>query len=131
MIRYGTLNNSNLTPAPHRIVLNGWQILNPTDEQYSAAGYLPVRYTDAPVAPDGYYPVSGWEEQDGEIVEVWEFVPIPEPTEETTPAWDVEQGEFIPAGRIITVHGVMYECIKDHYAAWNKQPPNDEYWRTI
>ena len=53
-------------------------------------------------------------------------------TEEPTPdAWDVEQGEYIPAGRIITVHGVMYECIKNHYAAWSKQPPNDEYWRTI
>lgn len=69
--------------------------------------------------------VNAWSEVEGEV-------PEPEPVDEPqTDAWDVEQGEFIPVGRIITVHGVMYECIKDHYAAWNKQPPNDEYWREV
>ena len=79
MTKYGTLTNDTLIPAPLRIVIDGWQIFNPTDVQYESAGYLPVRYTDAPVAPDGYYPVSGWEEQDGEIVQVWHFEPNPEP----------------------------------------------------
>ena len=66
----------------------------------------------------------------------WELVELPpsedEPSaEEPADAWDVEQGEYIPAGRIITVHGVMYECIKDHYAAWSKQPPHAEYWKEV
>jgi len=77
---YGTLNNGNLIPAPRRITLGEWTVINPTDEQYEAAGYLPVRYTDPPIPDEGYYPVSGWEEQDGEIVEVWAIVPNPEPT---------------------------------------------------
>ena len=126
-MKYGTLTNDNLSPAPLRIVLDGWQILNPTDEQYEAAGYLPVRYTDAPVAPEGYYPVSGWEEHDGEIVQVWHFEAIP-PEAEPTRAWDITQGEYIGVGDLVSHGGVIYRCISGHYAAWSKQPPNEDYW---
>lgn len=79
-MKYAKLINDNLSIAPRRLTIDGCVVFNPTDEQYEAAGYLPVRYTDAPVAPEGYYPVSGWEEQDGEIVQVWHFEPNPEPT---------------------------------------------------
>lgn len=79
---YGKLVNNNFTVAPHRLTIAGCVVFNPTDEQYEAAGYLPVIYTPAPEAPEGYYAVAHWEEQDGEIVEVWEFAPNPEPTEE-------------------------------------------------
>lgn len=80
---YGKLINNNLTIAPRRITIDGCVVFNPTGEQYEAAGYLPVCYTDPPEVLEGYYPVSGWEEQSGEIVQVWRFEPIPdEPTAE-------------------------------------------------
>ena len=78
---YGKLINNNLTIASRRLTIDGCVIFNPTGEQYEAAGFLPVIYTDAPEAPEGYYAVAQWEEQDGEIVEVWEVVSVPEPTE--------------------------------------------------
>ncbi len=92
-MKYGTLTNGSLLPAPRKLEGEDVVIYNPTSEQLSAAGYKPVVYTDTPEAPEGYYAEPHWEEQDGEIVEVWEFMPNPEPVEETTPAWDVEQGE--------------------------------------
>lgn len=49
--------------------------------------------------------------------------------EETTPAWDISQGEYIPVGFLLNRDGVTYECIAGHYAAWNKQPPNETYWK--
>lgn len=77
---YGKLINNNIAIAPRRLTIDGCVVFNPTDEQYEAAGYLPVIYTPAPEAPEGYYAEPHWEEQDGEIVEVWAFVPSPEPT---------------------------------------------------
>lgn len=83
MRTYGKLINNNLTLAPRRLTINGCAVFNPTGEQYEAAGYLPVIYTPAPEAPEGYYADAHWEEQDGEIVQVWRFEPIPdEPTAE-------------------------------------------------
>lgn len=77
---YGKLINNNLFFAPRRLTLAGCVVFNPTDEHYAAAGYLPVIYIPEPEAPEGYYTAAHWEEQDGEIVEVWAFEPNPEPT---------------------------------------------------
>ena len=44
------------------------------------------------------------------------------------PAWDILQGQMINAGDEVSSLGVVYVCIKTHTAAWNRQPPNDEYW---
>lgn len=74
---YGKIINDNLSIAPRRLTIDGCAVFNPTNAQYEAAGYLPVRYTDAPVAPDGYYPVSEWEEQSGEIVQIWHIEELP------------------------------------------------------
>lgn len=127
---YCTFDNGKMIPAPRTITLGEWTILNPTDEQYEAAGYLPVRYTDPPIPDEGYYPVSGWEEQGGEIVQVWHLEELP-PEEAPAEAWDIEQGELITEGRIITVRGTSYECIQEHTAAWSRRPPNAEYWRPL
>ena len=127
---YGKLINNNLTLAPRRMTIDGCVVFNPTDAQYEAAGYLPVIYTPAPEAPEGYYADAHWEEHDSKIVEIWEFVPYPEPiADNNTPAWDISQGEYIPVGFLLNRDGVTYECIAGHYAAWNKQPPNETYWK--
>lgn len=81
-MKYGTTKNGNLILAPRKLEGEDVVIYNPTPEQLSAAGYKPVVYTDTPEAPEGYYAEAYWEEQDGEIIEVWAFVPNPEPTEE-------------------------------------------------
>lgn len=133
-MKYGTLTNNTLTPAPLRIVLDGWQILNPTDEQYSAAGYLPVRYTAAPVAPEGYYADPHWEEQNGEIVQAWRLEELP-PEEPEDIVWDVWQGRHITAGTVCRVDDRRFEATVDHDAAWNKRPLTganwEEYWEEI
>lgn len=51
--------------------------------------------------------------------------------DEHIPAWDVTQAEYIREGDRVSRDGVIYRCISGHYAAWNKQPPNDEYWEEV
>ena len=130
---YGKLINNTLTLAPRRLTIDECVVFNPTDAQYEAAGYLPVIYTPAPEAPEGYYAEPHWEEQDGDIVEIWEFVPNPEPDpeSETYPAWDIHSSTSFSVGDRVTSEGTVYECIKTHNASWTRQPPNAEYWRTV
>lgn len=74
---YGKLINDTLAFAPRRLTIDGCVVFNPTDAQYEAAGYLPVIYTPAPEAPEGYYAEPHWEEQSGEIVQVWHIEELP------------------------------------------------------
>ena len=131
---YGTLINGNLTLAPRRITLDGWTVINPSDEQYAAAGYLPVTYTDAPVAPEGFYPVSAWEEQEGAIVQAWRLEELT-PEEPEDIVWDVWQGRHITAGTVCRVGERRFTATVDHDAAWNKRPLTganwEEYWEEI
>lgn len=76
-MQFGTLINNILVPAPRRIEVGEVQIYNPPDEQYIALGYLPVIYVEAPEPPEGYYCVDSWEEQQGQIVQVWHFEELP------------------------------------------------------
>lgn len=78
---YGKLINNTFSVAPRRLTIDGCVVFNPTCEQYEAAGYSPVIYTSKPEDPDGYYAESHWEEKGGNIVEIWQVVPISEPTE--------------------------------------------------
>ena len=57
-------------------------------------------------------------------------VPIPPKEDEPDhiPAWDVTQAEYIHESDRVSRGGVTYRCISGHYAAWSKQPPNEEYW---
>lgn len=124
---HAKLTNNILIPAPRKLMLADTTVYNPTDAQLEAAGYKPVRHTDPPEEPEGYYAEPRYTETAEEIVQAWELVELP-PEEEPPEAWDVEQGEFIPAGTVITKKGISYRATKDHYAAWTKQPPNEEYW---
>lgn len=51
---------------------------NPTDEMLADAGWLTVRYTDPPVAPDGYHYEPTYTEEGGEILQSWEQVQDPD-----------------------------------------------------
>ena len=48
-------------------------------------GYLPVIETEPPEAPEGYYYVSGWEQQGDQIVQIWTLEELPPEPDELTP----------------------------------------------
>lgn len=74
---YGKLIDGVLHRAPKMLHIGSNNVWNPTAEQYDAAGYKPVEYTDAPEAPEGFYYESGWEEQETAIVQTWTMVELP------------------------------------------------------
>ena len=77
-MRYAKLIDNQLQIAPNPIHHGTYNIWNPPDFVYEAEGYLPMVYTDMPEAPSGKVAVSHWEEQSGQIVQVWSFVDAPD-----------------------------------------------------
>lgn len=69
---------------PGYIVVDGKKIYNPSVAQLLAAGYLPI-YETTPEEKEGKMAVAKYEvSADGtRIVQVWEYVDIPEPSDET------------------------------------------------
>ena len=71
-----------LTSPPHRIVLSGMQIWNPTETQLVSAGYKPIIETDMPDdAPDGQHYESQYTDGETQITQSWALV-----EDEPTPA---------------------------------------------
>lgn len=50
----GKIIDGKLTYPPHRIVLDGMQIFNPTEEQLLSAGYKTITETDMPDYPQAW-----------------------------------------------------------------------------
>ena len=81
-MKYGTLIDDNLIIAPNPLHVKGFYIYNPADEQYVAAGYLPIVETPYPEVIEGEEPkyhAASWEEKDGHIVRIWTETDPPEP----------------------------------------------------
>lgn len=71
----GKIIDGVLTYPPHRIILNGMQIFNPTEEQLSQAGYKPITEVAMPEepAPEGQHYEAQY--TDGEtIMQSWVLV---------------------------------------------------------
>lgn len=71
----GKIIDGNLTYPPHKIVLLGMQIFNPTEEQLIQDGYKPIIETVMPEdpAPDGWHYEAVY--TDGEtITQSWVLV---------------------------------------------------------
>ena len=67
---YGKINQSGeLEEAPFRIILGDRQIINPTEADLIAAGYLPVEFATTAPMSDTAQPV--YTEQNGKIVQTW------------------------------------------------------------
>jgi len=92
MIMYGKLTLGSLTIAPSKLIIVGNQVWNAPSEEYLAQGWKPVRFTDAPEAPEGYYYESGWSETEDEIVQTWTQKPLPDEVDESE-AWNILFGE--------------------------------------
>ena len=70
-MNYAKLINNQLQDAPNPIFIADRQIGNPPGEVYEEQGYKPVTYTDPPEVEPGFIAVSGWEERENEIVQIW------------------------------------------------------------
>lgn len=72
----GKIIDGKLTYPPHRIVLDGMQIFNPTEEQLISAGYKTITETDMPEepAPEGYHYEATYTDAGDAIMQTWEIV---------------------------------------------------------
>lgn len=82
----GKITDGKLTYPPNRIILNGMQIFNPTDEQLMQVGYKPITETPIPEepAPEGQHYEAVY--TDGDTI---------------TQSWVLVEDEPEPAGKII------------------------------
>lgn len=83
---YGKIENDTLIPAPHRIVLSGMQIFNPTTDHLTQSGYKPVTETPIPedTAPDGQHYEASYADSGDTITQSWVLVDDdPEPAGKT------------------------------------------------
>ena len=73
---YAKIENGTLNPAPHRIILSGMQIFNPSEDHLTQAGYKPVTETPMPegLAPDGQYYEKTYTDTGNTITQSWELV---------------------------------------------------------
>ena len=72
---YAKLIDGEIQFAPNPILVGGNYIGNPPASVYEADGYKEVVYTDPPSVEPGYIAVPGWQEEDDEIVQVWNIEP--------------------------------------------------------
>ena len=83
----GKITEGILTYPPHRIVINGMQIFNPTEEQLISAGYKPIIETPMPDdAPEGQHYEAQYTDSGDTITQSWTLV---------------ENEEVEPAGKTI------------------------------
>lgn len=72
----GKIIDGVLTYPPHRIVLDGMQIFNPTQEQLMQVGYKPITETDIPEepAPEGQHYEAQYTDAGDTIMQSWVLV---------------------------------------------------------
>lgn len=79
---YAKLINDSLRVAPKKLVVGNDQIWNAPAATYLSQGWLPVIFTEAPEAPEGYYYEPGWEEEGNTIVQTWILTKLPDDIDE-------------------------------------------------
>lgn len=71
----GKIIDGTLTYPPHKIVLDGMQIFNPTETQLISAGYKPIVEIDMPDdAPDGQHYEAQYTDGETQITQSWVLV---------------------------------------------------------
>ena len=74
----GKIIDGVLTYPPHRIVLDGMQIFNPTETQLVSAGYKPIVEIDMPDdAPEGQHYEAQYTDGETQITQSWVLVDNP------------------------------------------------------
>lgn len=68
----GKIIDGVLTYPPHRIVIDGMQIFNPTETQLISDGYKPIIETDMPDdAPEGQHYEAQYTDGETQITQSW------------------------------------------------------------
>lgn len=70
-MKYGKIVGGKLITNPKVIIRNRKAVLNPTEADILAAGYLPIQETDEPETKDGFVKSSKWVQTDSAIVRKW------------------------------------------------------------
>ena len=72
----GKIIDGVLTYPPHRIILNGMQIFNPTQEQLMQVGYKPITETPMPEdpTPEGQHYEPTYSDTGDTITQGWTLV---------------------------------------------------------
>ena len=77
-MRYAKLINCYPCYAPRRMGIGDKWVYNPTAEQLTELGYLPVVESKPPETDEQHYAVSIWAEEDGHIVQSWVVEELPD-----------------------------------------------------
>lgn len=77
-MRYVKLIDGYPQYAPHRLIIGDKWVYNPTGNQLTELGYLPVVESEQPVTDEQHYAVASWRIVDNEIVEEWSILEIPD-----------------------------------------------------
>lgn len=80
--KYGKFEGDIFLYAPKVLQYEGYEIINPTEEQYLEAGYKKIVYTPQPEPEEGYYYTSNIVNIDGIPTQVWEKHKIEENIDE-------------------------------------------------
>ena len=82
--KFAKLDNGSLVYAQKYMHVGDVGILYPSDELLRELGYKQINYCDpSGPAPEGYHwEISGWEEDEDEIRQIWEAVEDPVPSDE-------------------------------------------------
>lgn len=72
---YAKLENGKLRYAPKVLHVDGITLVNPSHDALVAAGYLPVKLTDATKVEAGFIAMPSWEQTENEIVRMWKVFP--------------------------------------------------------
>ena len=110
-MRYAKLIDGELILAPNKLVGETTTVYNPTPEMLMAEGYKPVRFTDPPVVPEGFYSAPDWEEHEDEIVQTWTVLPAPVSEEDALIRYSNEitgaEDETLPEAAETLIKSVM------------------------
>lgn len=77
-MKYAKLVNNTISYAPRKIRHNGRWYFNASEEIMRAEGWLPVIFTNPPDVPEGYTLQEYFVIINGQIVQNWGMVEIPD-----------------------------------------------------
>ena len=77
-MNYAKLVNGFPTYAPRRLIISDKWVYNPTAEQLTELGYMPVVESEPPVTDEQHYALCSWAEVDGQIVQSWTVEELPD-----------------------------------------------------
>ena len=153
---YAKLKNG--MPFPFFGFLNGKFNRNPSYEELTEAGYLPVMETDEPESKEGFVKSSKWVQTDNAIVKKWTVKRDMSPLSQTTvskmlieqqintlavddntalrmksfyPKW--ESGVSYAVGYKVQHGGKLWRCIQAHTAmtGWEPSMATASLWETV